>query len=343
MNAQPTPNHEPSHARALRWMNTPEMPDRRVAQVLRLVQVSLDVPVVFVSLESEDGPLVQAGPGITDEEVAEAVEFFGAAQRGPGLRIVDDVLEDESFQCGPRVVGEREVRFYVDCPLHSPDGTVAGALCLMDRRPRTLSEREQKVLSEVVEIAEAEVRDRALETVDPITNLSNRRGFLFIAGQVLALRDRSAEPVSLVSLEVERAGPVGKRPGRETTLRTFGRLLLDSFRDSDVVARLYGNEFCVLVCPDRPDDVDIPIGRLEEAVDAWNRSTNGEHTIRFRHGVIEFDSEEDGDLDGLLAAAEAEAVDRVGPGAEIPPAIGGAVSVLRLLEKRGRFGSETPD
>ena len=73
----------------------------------------------------------------------------------------------------------------------------------------------------------------------------------------------------LVSLELRTADGMHGPAGRDSVRREFARILGNSFRDSDVVARLGDDEFCVLLSPQLPDDVDIPIGRLEQ--DECNR------------------------------------------------------------------------
>ncbi len=332
MNETSTPIYEPAHTRALRWRNAIELPDARFARLLRLTQKMLDVPIARLCLQTDDDlPRVQGTSDLDVGEIRRVASFCEAVPREERATIVEDVARDERFA---GVAAESDIRFYAGHRLEAPDGGFLGTLCLMDRRPRELSATETELLADIAEMAQSELHQRALETIDEVTKLSNRRGFLFIGSRALALRDRAGEPVALASFELAdlRAVDLGYSSlERGSVLREFGRLLTESFRDSDVVARLCDNQFCALVSPDRPDDVQIPLDRLQEAVDRWNRSTNGARKIRYRHHVIDFDSEQDHDLEGLLAAAAEETAAMPSSDREIPPSIGGGVSLLRQL------------
>ncbi len=341
MDALPMSDYEPVHTQALRWKNVLELPDPRLARILGLAQKMLQVPIALIQVTGGDEGLrrVQCAPGLGAGEASQAEAFCTAAPHALTPLIVADLAEDRRFQDDPRVNCASAVRFYASLPLRAPDATILGTFSLMDHCPREFSEIQKEVLEDLAELAASELRHRALETIDEVTNLSNRRGFLFIGGQVLALRNRSGEPSTLVSLQLDglRSVDGGDRPReRAHVMREFGRLLLESFRDSDVVARLQANEFCVLLSPERHDDVAIPIGRLEAAIDTWNRAKSGTQKIAFRYDLMDFDAEQDQNLPGLLAAAEAEAGAKSDQQAEVPPAIGGSVSLLRLLEKRQR-------
>lgn len=280
-------SYEPAHERALRWLNLVELPDPRIGRILRLTRKVLDVPVAVVRLGADaDAP---SQIEVVDPEAEATVE-----------------------------VARHE--------LEGPDGQTVGEFCLLDHQSRDLSRMDRDVLSDLAEMVQSQVQRLALETIDDVTTLPNRRGFLFIAGRTLALRERAGAPASLVTLELWGGSPRERSVDHSYELRAFARLLSESFRDSDVAARLGGNEFCVLLSPEHEDDVEIALGRLEKSVDRWNAAENGKHRLRFRSNIVDFDVEEDGDLDGLLQAADEE---RAQP--EPPPTVGGALSLLRLV------------
>lgn len=320
MSEHKPPEYEPAHVRALRWTNRIELPHARLGRLVGLARKLFDVPVALVLLPEADESVrqFQCSP---DLDCADADEVVAFCEDAPSdmRRLVIEELSDASAG---------GYRFYAGHRLEASDGTEAGTLCIVDRRPRDLSSLELEVLSDLAEMAQSELQRIALETIDEETRLPNRRGFLFIGGRALALRDRAAQPVSLLAIEMRAAGVVAGTPEYGYVLRAFARALLESFRDSDVVARLGENEFCVLVSPERPDDVEIPLDRLSAELERWNRADDGRHQLDFEHRAIEFDAEEDRDLDGLMAVAE-EA-----PETEPPPVVGGVISILRRFDRR---------
>src|SRR3712207_6650025 len=58
----------------------------------------------------------------------------------PGLTVVPDLTKDPRFARNPLVTGEPYLRFYAGAVLRTPDGVPLGALCVLDRVSRELSE-----------------------------------------------------------------------------------------------------------------------------------------------------------------------------------------------------------
>ena len=59
-----------------------------------------------------------------------------------GLLIIADTWQDPRFANHPLVVSPDGIRFYGGYPLRTADGYLWGTLCIMDRRPRNLSDRQ---------------------------------------------------------------------------------------------------------------------------------------------------------------------------------------------------------
>ena len=74
--------------------------------------------------------------------------------------MVPDALLDVRVRDSALVSGEPHVRFYAGFPLADGKGHRLGALCVMDREPRRLRERELRALGELAAIAAEEIRRR---------------------------------------------------------------------------------------------------------------------------------------------------------------------------------------
>ena len=100
---------------------------------------------------------------------------------------------------------------------------------------------------------ELEAANRELETQarsDPLTGLLNRRGFSSQLDFALALARRGRRPLAMVALDVDHFKRINDTHGHDAGDQVLQRLasaLRERLRDSDVVARLGGEEFVALL------------------------------------------------------------------------------------------------
>lgn len=74
------------------------------------------------------------------------VSFYAHAILGESTMIVEDAHADERFAQNPLVLSEPNIRFYAGAPFVDRDGFGLGSLCVIDRVPRTLDDRQQEAL-----------------------------------------------------------------------------------------------------------------------------------------------------------------------------------------------------
>jgi diguanylate cyclase (GGDEF)-like protein len=125
-------------------------------------------------------------------------------------------------------------------------------------------------------IAELEARI----DVDPLTETLNRRGFERELKRSLAYVKRYGVSASLVYLDLDEFKPVNDRHGHaagDTVLKAIAAALIRHVRASDVVARIGGDEFAVLLWNVSGADAAAKTAALEAAVYAtpvrWGAST----------------------------------------------------------------------
>jgi diguanylate cyclase (GGDEF)-like protein len=95
-------------------------------------------------------------------------------------------------------------------------------------------------------IAELEAR----VDVDPLTETLNRRGFERELTRSLAYVKRYEASAALIYIDLDRFKPVNDRHGHaagDAVLKAIAAALLQQVRASDVVARIGGDEFVVLL------------------------------------------------------------------------------------------------
>ena len=66
------------------------------------------------------------------------------------------------------VLKEHGIRFYAGIPLLAPNGQPIGSLCLMDMKPRELSDREKRLLQEYASEVMEEIAKRAPQSLAPV-------------------------------------------------------------------------------------------------------------------------------------------------------------------------------
>ncbi len=221
--------------------------------------------------------------------------------------VVKDTLADERFFDNPFVVQEPQIRFYAACPLKSSDGSRVGTLCLIDRKPRNLSAVQIELLTDLAAMVQGELHALELATVDPLTGLTNRLAFEAIAHHSLALSLRADRPVTLLFIDLNGLKTINDRQGHtegDRVILEMSRMLLASFRDSDVIARIGGDEFCILMSGASESDVQRPLADLQEKVDERNLAARGDYDLSFSVGIATYDANRHASVADLIEEAD---------------------------------------
>jgi diguanylate cyclase (GGDEF)-like protein len=115
----------------------------------------------------------------------------------------------------------------------------------------------------------AERRLELLAVTDVLTKLLNRRGFQDQAHAAIAQARRGSIPVSVVMFDIDRFKSINDGFGHDagdTVLRLFAAVLGTDLRAGDVLGRLGGEEFALLLPGNRPSDAIATAERLRDAV-----------------------------------------------------------------------------
>ncbi len=103
------------------------------------------------------------------------------------------------------------------------------------------------LFARLMETSEQESRKQAL--TDPLTDLINRRHFFTLAKQMLLLNKRNPIGFSIIFLDIDHFKKINDQYGHDIgdqTLKTFADTLRDNVRNTDIVARIGGEEFIIL-------------------------------------------------------------------------------------------------
>ena len=282
-------------------------PEERFDRLTRMAKRMFGVPIVLISLVDERRQWFKSCQGLEVSETARDISFCGHAILGDDILMVPDALADERFHDNPMVTGGPKIRFYAGCPLWV-NGRKLGTLCLIDSQPRDFDADDRSLLRDLARMAEQEIAAVELATMDELTVMSNRRGFLAFGQHALGLCARLQRPASLYFFDLDDFKSINDRFGHaegDRALVAFSTLLMQTFRVSDVMGRLGGDEFVVLMtnCPE--NECHHALQRLEQGVNQHNQRDALGCDIRFSVGTVAYDASRHVSIQALLAEADA--------------------------------------
>jgi PAS domain S-box-containing protein len=159
MSPPPIPDHEELRLAALHdlcILDTPQ--DPAFDDLTCLTAQLLDAPIALVSLVDRERQWFKSAYGLPVRETPRDVSFCAYAVYDRALLVVEDATRDDRFADNALVTGEPFIRFYAGAPLFSDDGFALGTLCVIDRTPRALGQRELSVLQGLARQAELLLR-----------------------------------------------------------------------------------------------------------------------------------------------------------------------------------------
>ncbi|QDG76913.1 diguanylate cyclase [Labrenzia sp. PHM005] len=160
---------------------------------------------------------------------------------------------------------------------------MAGALKNMNK---TLNDTVQQ---RTKELAEANQKLREISIRDPLTNLYNRRYFDIRFSEEFQRAIRYKHTLSIVIADLDFFKQINDtygHPAGDVVLKEVGRLLVDRMRNSDIVARIGGEEFCLIIPENHPADIDKILDRIRGEIAEMDFETeDGSFTITCSFGV----------------------------------------------------------
>lgn len=148
---------------------------------------------------------------------------------------------------------------------------------------------------------------RLQSDTDHMTKVLNRRGFSTVSEYVVRAAIRDKLPLVVLFFDLDGLKRVNDSYGHDAgsaLIRRFADLLVTTFRRSDVVARVGGDEFAVLAVAS-PEGAPTLINRLREATDEANQTRSAPYPIAYSVGHTLVDLESDNPVETALARADA--------------------------------------
>ena len=108
-------------------------------------------PISAISLIDYDRQWLKAKVGLAGTEIKREISFCSHAIQEDTHMVIPNTLEDDRFSLNPLVLHSPGIKFYAGFPLVTPRGFKIGTLCVLDKKPRKLSESKLNALSKLAQ------------------------------------------------------------------------------------------------------------------------------------------------------------------------------------------------
>ncbi len=162
---------------------------------------------------------------------------------------------------------DEQLNFYIS--------SCTAAIELAKQNPSELS---IKVASNFIEAAQDAAvlkfqadKNEELATIDQVTGLLNRTGIMKFADAHISYAQRNDHSCAIIFMDLNKFKPINDTLGHkegDNALRLVADRLKETFRKSDLISRIGGDEFVVVMMNDNPDHTfDEELSKLEKLFD----------------------------------------------------------------------------
>ena len=302
-----TPGVGPEVARLAKFeefdiLDTPNQ--ESLDRVARLICQIFGVATGIVWIADARRQWCRAAHGLAGSDANLSETFCRHTMKGEAALVVPDAAADPRFAGTPAVTGAPGMRFYAGVPLRTRDGHTVGTLCAMDTKPRAFGPKDVAILEDLTRVLMRDLELSKQVAVDEVTGALSRAAFMAEGRRHTALAARAGEPVALIAFDLDQYRAINDTQGHPTgdrVLAATGRVCRAHLRGSDVLGRLGGGTFAIVLPKTDLDGGVLVAGRLRDAIAALSAEFGFPLSASF--GVASRGGKSD-QLDDMLERAE---------------------------------------
>ena len=164
------------------------------------------------------------------------------------------------------------------------------------------------IIRDVSKRKEIEQQLQAAAITDDLTGLFNRRGFLTLSEQQRKIADRTGRLMSLLYLDLDGMKAINDEHGHkegDQALVDTANILKRTFRESDIIGRIGGDEFAVfLTYISEPDIQHVIINHIQENLRIHNQKAGRNYKLFLSIGIAYYNPEQPCSINELLTRSD---------------------------------------
>ena len=160
---------------------------------------------------------------------------------------------------------------------------------------------------DITERKRLEEKLHAFSYTDELTGLYNRRGFFALAHQHLKLAKRQKTEIYILYADLDNLKKINDTFGHQVgdlALVDIANIFRSTFRESDLIARIGGDEFVVFLIEIIKENIEIVMARLKKNLKNYNRKAGSGYSLSISTGMTWYDPEHPCSIDELLAQGD---------------------------------------
>ncbi|MBD5145857.1 MAG: GGDEF domain-containing protein [Ruminococcus sp.] len=190
---------------------------------------------------------------------------------------------------------------------------LSAQLCAAMKILRLIQDKEniqQELERTLMQIKEKNIQLDAMSKIDVLTGAYNRRGFFAQASSIITSPMNEDRDALIIFADLDSLKTINDTFGHEDgdfAIKNAARILHDSFRSSDVIGRIGGDEFSVLAMVEHASGDEISSivrARINESTVNFNATHTKPYVVHMSVGVYAFKCGKEVDLSKILAKAD---------------------------------------
>jgi diguanylate cyclase (GGDEF)-like protein/PAS domain S-box-containing protein len=204
----------------------------------------------------------------------------------------------EVFATGKSIQNEyrsrRDGKYFLQTfsPVYGTDGEIT-AVTVVSKNITRIKQMEQEL--------------RSLSLTDELTGLYNRRGFVTLVDQQFKIADRMKKGIFMLYADMDDLKKINDTFGHkegDAVLIEAANMLRSNYRQSDIIARIGGDEFVVIPVGTSKDSIEVITERFYKSLELYNARGSCKHNLSMSIGVAFYDPESPSTIDELLIRAD---------------------------------------
>lgn len=282
------------------------------SQTARTISLVMKMPIVIVAVNERYRGWLRCTHGIEKSDFDAYQNYCAHAHISSSPFVVEDVRNDGYISDSDTDAGRSDVVFFAGAPLRDPHDKRLGTLCLLDTVKRDFKDEDLKILESFAELVSQDICLRSagryavrdliaaeedryalydLAMSDPLTKALNRRAFFRLSEREVGRANRYNTHLATMMIDIDHFKQVNDTHGHavgDEVLEQLVKVLTDGTRDEDIVGRLGGEEFAILLPETDIERAENVANRLREAAKALSfESEKGSFSITISIGLSE--------------------------------------------------------